>query len=268
MSLLALIAGASTGLLLGILGSGGSIVTMPAFIYLLGVDPKPAIAMSLGVVGLTAGITALQHGWRGNINFRIVLIFGAFGAVGTFVGAKIGVVMPETLQLVMFALIMYAAAYKMLRPRRVPAVVVGRTPDGADAMVLGEVDAPLHYGHIALHGVLVGVLTGIVGVGGGFLIVPALVLLSGLPMKQAVGTSLAIIALKSFAGFAGYAGAVPIDLGLMATFSAVAVTAGFVGGLITHKIPEASLKTGFAIFLLLVASYMLFREVSTAVGFA
>ncbi len=266
MSILALIAGASTGLLLGILGSGGSIVTMPAFIYLLGVDPKPAIAMSLGVVGLTAGITALQHGWRGNVNLRIVLIFGAFGAVGTFVGAKIGVVMPETLQLVMFALIMYAAAYKMLRPRRVP-VVVGRTPDGADLIAPVEADAPLHYGHIALHGVLVGVLTGIVGVGGGFLIVPALVLLSGLPMKQAVGTSLAIIALKSFAGFAGYAGSVPIDLGLMATFSAVAVSAGFVGGLISHKIPEGILKTTFAVFLLLVASYMLFKEVATATGF-
>ena len=265
MSFLVLLAGASTGLLLGILGSGGSIITMPAFIYLLGVDPKPAIAMSLGVVGLTAGISSLQHGWRGNINFRIVLIFGAFGAVGTFAGAKIGVILPDTVQLLMFASIMYYAAYKMLMQRRMQRskpVIVGAQKDLNGPAVDDQALGSLHFGHIALHGVVVGILTGIVGVGGGFLIVPALVLLSGLSMKRAVGTSLMIIALKSFAGFAGYVGAVPIDLVLMATFSAVAVTAGLAGGLVSHKIPEAGLKTSFAIFLLIVASYMLFQEFS------
>jgi|TARA_B100002003_G_scaffold187233_1_gene175787 uncharacterized membrane protein YfcA len=189
MSIFVLLAGASTGLMLGILGSGGSIVTLPAFIYLLGVDPKPAIAMSLGVVGLTAGISALQHGWRGNVNLRIVLIFGLLGAIGTFAGAKIGIILPDVLQLVMFALIMYAAAYKMIRPS--PAAAAAANENAAPS---------LRYVHIALHGVIVGILTGIVGVGGGFLIVPALVLLSGLGMKEAIGTSLAIIALKSFAG--------------------------------------------------------------------
>jgi len=262
MSIFVLLAGASTGLMLGILGSGGSIVTMPAFIYLLGVAPKPAIAMSLGVVGLTAGISALQHGWRGNVNFRIVLIFGLFGAAGTFAGARIGILLPDTLQLVMFALIMYAAAYKMIRPGPVAA-------GGGAGSIAGDNDnaPPLRYLHIALHGVIVGILTGIVGVGGGFLIVPALVLLSGLGMKEAIGTSLAIIALKSFAGFAGYAGSVPIDWPLMAVFSAVAITAGVVGGLISHKIPAAILKSSFAVFLLLVASYMLYREISTVSAF-
>ncbi len=262
MSIFVLLAGASTGLMLGILGSGGSIVTMPAFIYLLGVAPKPAIAMSLGVVGLTAGISALQHGWRGNVNFRIVLIFGLFGAAGTFAGARIGILLPDALQLVMFALIMYAAAYKMIRPNPVAA-------GGGAGNITGDNDnaPPLRYLHIALHGVIVGILTGIVGVGGGFLIVPALVLLSGLGMKEAIGTSLAIIALKSFAGFAGYAGSVPIDWPLMAVFSAVAITAGVVGGLISHKIPAAILKSSFAVFLLLVASYMLYREISTVSAF-
>lgn len=257
MSLLALLAGAATGLMLGILGSGGSIVTLPAFIYLLGAEAKPAIAMSLGVVGFTAGITALQHGWRGQVDLRIVVIFGFFGAAGSFAGARIGVVMPEMLQLVMFALIMYLAAYKMLRPKRLEA-----------AEAAGAAGAPpsLRYGHIALHGVLVGILTGIVGVGGGFLIVPALVLLSGLSMKRAVGTSLAIIALKSFAGFAGYAGAVAIDLELMATFSAVAAVAGIIGGLMSHKLPEAILKNAFAVFLFLVASYMLYQELAKLAG--
>jgi uncharacterized protein len=261
MSIFVLLAGASTGLMLGILGSGGSIVTMPAFIYLLGVDPKPAIAMSLGVVGLTAGISALQHGWRGNVNFRIVLIFGLFGAAGTFAGARIGIILPDVVQLVMFALIMYAAAYKMIRPG---AAATGRTNE---AMEGENIMPPSRYMHIALHGVIVGILTGIVGVGGGFLIVPALVLLSGLGMKEAIGTSLAIIALKSFAGFAGYAGSVPIDWHLMAVFSAVAITAGFIGGLISHKIPAAILKSSFAVFLLLVASYMLVQEISTAAAF-
>ncbi|MBT6138580.1 MAG: sulfite exporter TauE/SafE family protein [Rhodospirillaceae bacterium] len=266
MSFLVLIAGASTGLLLGILGSGGSIITLPAFIYLLGAEPKPAIAMSLGVVGLTAGIAALQHGWRGNVNPRIVLVFGLFGAVGTFAGAKIGVVMPETLQLVMFALIMYFAAYKMLRPNRTTSG--GPISSDVDLPKLSEEASPaLRYGHIAAHGVMVGVLTGIVGVGGGFLIVPALVLLSRLSMKQAVGTSLAIIAIKSFAGFAGYVGAVSIDLEMMATFSAVAIAAGFAGGMISHKISEAILKTSFAIFLLVVASYMMLQEITSAAAF-
>ena len=114
---------------------------------------------------------------------------------------------------------------------------------------------------------MVGVLTGIVGVGGGFLIVPALVLLSRLSMKQAVGTSLAIIAIKSFAGFAGYVGAVSIDLEMMATFSAVAIAAGFAGGMISHKISEAILKTSFAIFLLVVASYMMLQEITSAAAF-
>ncbi|MBT4490438.1 MAG: sulfite exporter TauE/SafE family protein [Rhodospirillaceae bacterium] len=263
MSVLVLLAGASTGLLLGILGSGGSIVTMPAFIYLLDVEPKPAIAMSLGVVGLTAGISALQHGWRGNINFRIVLIFGFFGAIGTYAGAKIGIIMPDTLQLVMFALIMYYAAYKMFVPKRV-AVVVGSPNQATSVAEEDGMMASLHFGHIAMHGVLVGVLTGIVGVGGGFLIVPALVLLSGLPMKKAVGTSLAIIAIKSFAGFAGYAGSVPIDLELISAFSVVAIVAGLVGGLLSHKIPETTLRTSFAVFLLIVASYMLFQEITKA----
>ena len=252
--------------MLGILGSGGSIVTMPAFIYLLDVDPKPAIAMSLAVVGLTAGMSALQHGKRGNVNLRIVLIFGLFGAAGTYAGARIGVIMPDALQLIMFALIMYAAAYKMIRPTPAPAAVI--TPEGRHVAAPGDgTAAPLRYGHIAAHGILVGILTGMVGVGGGFLIVPALVLLSGLGMKEAIGTSLAIIALKSFAGFAGYVGSVPIDLELMATFSAVAIGAGFIGGLISHKIPAGILKSSFAVFLLLVASYMLFREISAAAAF-
>jgi hypothetical protein len=115
--------------------------------------------------------------------------------------------------------------------------------------------------HMALHGIGVGVLTGFVGVGGGFLIVPALVLLSRIPMKIAVGTSLAIVAAKSYAGFAGYMGAVPIDWALMGGFTAVTVVASFVGTRIAHRFSQDALKRGFAVFLLFVASYILLKSV-------
>jgi len=260
MSILLIMAGIVTGLLLGILGSGGSIVTMPALMYLLNVEPKPAIAMSLGIVGITALIAAFQHWRKGNVNLSVALVFSVFGAAGTYGGAKIGVVMPELLQLGLFAAIMYLAAYRMLKPQKLETQreVLSVGPGGVAA--IDHAVASTRLGHIALHGVFVGVLTGIVGVGGGFLIVPSLVLLSGLPMKQAVGTSLAIVSAKSFAGLAGYAGAVAIDYALMGTFTAVAVGSGVAGGYISSRLSANLLKKGFAAFLILVATYIVLKE--------
>lgn len=268
MSALTILAGAFTGLLLGLLGSGGSIVTMPALMYLLDIDPKPAIAMSLGIVGATALVSALQHWWRGNVNMPVVLVFGLFGAAGTFVGAKIGTIMPTELQLALFTAIMYVAAYKMLMPSRsahsIPATNMShvRQPNAGQVSVAAAI--PLRHGPIAVHGVTVGILTGIVGVGGGFLIVPALVLLSNLSMKEAVGTSLLIIAMKSFAGFAGYAGSVPMNFTLLGTFTAVAIVGGVAGGFVSHKVPGMVLRKGFAVFLVVVATYILLREFTTS----
>lgn len=257
MSLAILIAGLVTGLVLGIFGSGGSIITTPALLYLLDVEAKSAIAMSLGIVAVTASVTALQH-WRwGNVNLKITAVFGAFGVMGTYAGALLGVITPVVIQLTIFALVMYAAAYKMLKPKpkhkSVGAAAVADCPDG-------HCDER-QYTHIAIHGIAVGILTGVVGVGGGFLIVPALVLLSGLPMKQAVGTSLSIVALKSFAGFAGYAGAVEINYTLMAIFTSVAIVGSIFGSLISHRLPSALLQRGFGTFLVFVASYILFKSV-------
>jgi len=115
--------------------------------------------------------------------------------------------------------------------------------------------------HIALHGVGVGVLTGLVGVGGGFLIVPALVLLSGIPMKTAVGTSLVIVAAKSYAGFIGYVGGVPIDWHVMGSFTAVTVLGSFIGARFSGQLSQATLKKAFAWFLVVVATYILFKSV-------
>lgn len=256
MSISIIIAGLVTGILLGVFGSGGSIITMPALLYLLDVEPKAAIAMSLGIVAVTATITALQHWRHGNVNLKITAIFGIFGIAGTYAGALVGVITPVVIQLSIFALVMYAAAWKMLQSDSQHKPVGAAVTDCPD----GHCD-DLNYRHIAIHGIAVGILTGIVGVGGGFLIVPALVLLSGLPMKNAVGTSLSIVSLKSFAGFAGYAGSVAIDYSLMGTFTAIAVIGSVIGSQLGHRLPADILKKGFGGFLLLIASYILFKSV-------
>lgn len=252
MSLAVLFAGLFTGLLLGVFGSGGSIATTPALLYLLNVEPKSAIAMSLGIVAITASITSVQHWRKGNVNLKVTAVFGAFGVMGTYGGALLGVITPVTIQLTIFALVMYAAAWKMLKKKhKSVGAAAAECPNG-------NCDE-FQYKHIAIHGVTVGVLTGVVGVGGGFLIVPALVLLSGLSMKEAVGTSLSIVALKSFAGFAGYAGAVEIDYMLMANFTVIAIAGSFIGSHISHRLPAALLQRSFGLFLVLVASYIIVK---------
>lgn len=261
MSLSVILAGLVTGLVLGIFGSGGSIIMTPALLYLLHVEPKSAIAMSMGIVAVTATITAIQHGWRGNVNLRVTAIFGLFGVVGTYAGALLGVVTPVVIQLGVFALVMYAAAWKMLAPTPpVPKSVGAAVVEGC----IGDECEEFCYKKIAVHGIGVGILTGFVGVGGGFLIVPALVLLSGLSMKRAVGTSLGIVSVKSIAGFAGYAGAVAIDYGTMALFTAIAIAGSTLGSFIGHHLPAAHLKRAFGLFLVLVASYMLIKSVLLA----
>jgi uncharacterized membrane protein YfcA len=247
------ISGLATGLVLGIFGSGGSIVAVPALLYLLGLGAKEAIAMSLGIVAVTATISALDNWRHGNVNLRITAVFGLFGVIGTYAGARLGVVTPATVQLVLFALVMYAASWKMLSKKK--AAPAGEP--APDEPVLGR-----RMAHIAMHGLVVGLLTGLVGVGGGFLIVPALVLLSGIPIRQAIGTSLAIVAIKSYAGFAGYFGAIPINYGLMASFTGVTVAGSLVGTRVARRLHGALLTRGFAWFLIIVASYILFKSVA------
>ncbi|TAN59124.1 MAG: sulfite exporter TauE/SafE family protein [Rhodospirillales bacterium] len=261
MSPFAILAGLATGLMLGLFGSGGSIITLPALIYLLGVETKPAIAMSLGIVGVTAALAAVTHWRQGHVNLPVAAVFGLFGVAGTFAGAKIGLIMPELVQLLMFAAIMLAAAWRMLKPSVHQAhndsFLIRLDCSGSASLVCFDY---AKVGHIALHGIVVGVLTGMVGVGGGFLIVPALVLLSGLAMKEAVGTSLVIVSAKSFAGFAGYVGALAIDYSLMAVFTAIAIAGSFIGSAASKRLSADKLKKGFAVFLVLVAGYIVVKE--------
>lgn len=255
---LAVFAGIATGLVLGIFGSGGSIIAVPALLYLLHLGPKEAIAMSLGIVAVTATISAIDHWRHHNVNLRISAVFGLFGVIGTYAGARMGVLAPATIQLVLFALVMYAAAWKMLAKPAATAVAAP-TELPADEAIFGR-----RMAHIAGHGVVVGVLTGLVGVGGGFLIVPALVLLSGIAIRQAIGTSLAIVAAKSYAGFAGYLGAVPIDYSLMGIFTAITVVSSLIGTRLARRLPGNLLKRGFAWFLVIVATYILYKSLPGA----
>ena len=255
MTPLVLISGIVTGLVLGIFGSGGSIIAVPALLYLIDLDAKQAIAMSLGIVAVTATISAFDNWRHGNVNLRVSAVFGLFGVIGTYGGARLGVLTPAVVQLVLFALVMYAAAWKMLVKKKAVATA-GLAEPAPDEPVIGA-----RLGHIAGHGIVVGVLTGLVGVGGGFLIVPSLVLLSGIPIRQAIGTSLAIVAAKSYAGFAGYVGAIPIDYALMGSFTAVCVVSSLAGTRVARRLPGELLKRGFAWFLVVVASYILLKSV-------
>jgi len=259
MIFLAIISGAITGIVLGLFGSGGSIIAMPALMYLLNVEAKSAIAMSMGIVAVTATFSGWDNWRRGNVNLKVAVMFGLFGVIGTYGGARLGVYTPVQIQLTLFALVMYAAAYKMLQRKKQPA---GQLATAGGPPLPEEKVISAHMGHIAAHGIGVGVLTGLVGVGGGFLIVPALVLLSGIPMKIAIGTSLVIVAAKSYSGFAGYVGAVPVDWTTMALFTTVTVAGSFIGTRIAHRFSQETLKRSFGIFLVFVASYILLKSVA------
>ena len=263
MILIAIFAGAATGIVLGLLGSGGSIIAVPALLYLLHVEPKQAIAMSLGIVAITATISAWDNWRRGNVDVRVAAVFGLFGVVGTFGGTRLGVHTPVALQLGLFALVMLAAAWRMLKTKKQLVLQTAQLAGaGGPSIDIAESEnLKAHLAQIALLGIGVGALTGLVGVGGGFLIVPALVLLSGIPMKTAIGTSLAIVAANSSTGFAGYIGAVPVDWTMMASFAAVTVTGSFAGTRLAHRFSQETLKRSFGVFLIFVATYILIKSV-------
>ncbi len=245
------------GLALGLLGSGGSILTVPVLVYLLGQDEKSAIAGSLLVVGVIATSGGLQHAWRRSVDWRSVLYFGLPGMAGTYGGAWLGGRVSGALQLAVFAIVMLLAAALMLRPS--PKL------DPAASSITRR--AP---GKVVLDGLAVGLLTGFVGVGGGFLIVPALVLLSGLSMHLAVGTSLVIIALKSFTGFFKYLEVLQdlglsLDWNILLLLCVIGVFGSLLGQRLGHHVPQLVLQRLFAIFLLLIGSLILYQNIGTLI---
>ncbi len=253
MLLLGISLGLFIGLSLGLLGGGGSILAVPIFVYVLGFDAKQAIAMSLAVVGVTSLMGAIGH-WRiGNVHVRVALVFGAVAMVGTYLGARLSVFFSGAAQLVLFALVMLSAAYFMLRGR-----VPGLSAAAGESHLADRSHLPIAL--IALEGIAVGVLTGLVGVGGGFLIVPALVLLARVPMKQAVGTSLAVIAMKSATGFLGYLGQVEVAWAFMGAFTAVAIVGILIGTYLVRFVPQGTLRRAFAVFLIVMSGGILYQN--------
>jgi len=236
------------GLALGSLGGGGAILTVPVLVYALGYAARPAVAASLLVVGLTSLVGALVH-WRlGNVRLPAAALFGALAMGGAFAGARLSVFMSGAGQLVLLAFVMVAAGVSMLRRRH------DQNEDGLPRTTPG-------LAMLAPVALAVGVLTGLVGVGGGFLVVPALVVLARIPLREAIGTSLAVIALNSAAGFAGYLGTVSVDWGFLTGFAATAIVGALAGAALTRVVPVAALRQSFAMLLLGGGGLLLYTNV-------
>lgn len=253
------------GVSLGLIGSGGSILTVPILVYIMGVDPVLATAYSLFIVGATALIGGIQNARLGTVDFKTVLIFGIPSIIAVyltrafilpFIPADVFSVGDFTvtkpiLLMLLFAVVMVAASISMIKP-------VKKSVENKENE---EKELSYNYPMILLEGTVVGLLTGLVGAGGGFLIIPALVLLAKMPMKKAVGTSLFIISAKSLIGFTGdLGGEMLIDWTVLGIFTLASVIGIFIGILLSKKIPGAKLKTGFGWFVLVMGIYIIIKE--------
>lgn len=245
---IALALAALVGVSLGLLGGGGSILTVPILTYVLGMPPREAIAASLFIVGATSAVSMIGHAKAGRVRWKTGLLFGVAGMAGAFAGGVIGGYIPGAILMVLFAVMMIVTATAMIR---------GRKRQPAQSTDTEHKPALLR---ILLDGFLVGIATGLVGAGGGFLIVPALNLLGGLPMAIAVGTSLLVITMKSFAGLGGYLFSVQLNWPIVLAFTATAIAGSFAGVAFAGRVPERALRKGFGIFVLVMGAFVLIQE--------
>jgi len=248
------------GISLGLIGGGGSILTVPVLVYLFKVEPVTATAYSLFIVGATSLVGVFPKYKKGEINIKTAIVFGIpsilsvystrvfivpaipneIFTLGSFVATK------AFMTMLLFALLMVFASVSMIRSKK--------------QVVDEEGEQVFNYPMILLEGTVVGLITGLVGAGGGFLIIPALVLFSKLPMKQAIGTSLLIIAAKSLIGFTGDLGRQSINWNLLLSVTMLAIAGIFIGNTIGNKIAADKLKKGFGWFVLVMGIYIIFRE--------
>ncbi len=250
------------GMTLGLIGGGGSILTVPILVYLFSVDAVLATAYSLFIVGLTSLIGSFSHISQGNVHWRTAIVFGIPSIISVYITRSYLVpLVPHHIMnigsfeltkplaiLMFFAVLMILASYTMIR---------GNKASSEEATTEISYNYPL----ILLEGVVVGAITGFVGAGGGFLIIPALVLLAKLQMKQAVGTSLVIIAMKSLIGFLGdLKGNESIDWTFLGIFSLVAIVGIIVGSILSKKVSDAKLKPAFGYFVLIMGIYIIGKE--------
>jgi uncharacterized membrane protein YfcA len=237
------------GVSLGLLGGGGSILAVPLLVYVAGLDVHVAIGMSLAIVGATSLGGAVVHGRGGRVDLKAALVFGVAGMVAAPLGARASYAVPPRVLLLLFASLMLVVGGLMLR---------GRRGDGSGAAQRSRRLT------LAGAGVGVGALTGFLGVGGGFLIVPALTLLAGLPIHTAVGTSLLVIALNAAAGLAGHLGQAHIPLGLTAAFTAASLAGAALGGWLAGRLEANPLRRGFAGFVVLIGLALLVANLRPA----
>ncbi|HEY6562340.1 MAG TPA: sulfite exporter TauE/SafE family protein [Polyangiaceae bacterium] len=256
MFTVALVLALLIGVALGLLGGGGSILTLPILRYALEMDAHEAIATSLFVVGTTSIAALIPHARAGNVRWKTGLLFGLAGMAGAYLAARAAHYVPEIVLLIGFSLMMFATALAMLRRRRLPESLATALPP-ARKHALPKV---------LVEGLVVGAVTGLVGAGGGFLVVPALVLLGGLPMPAAVGTSLLVIAMKSLAGFAGFVGHTPIAWPTALLVSGAAVLGSVGGAALAGRIPPRMLRTGFGWFVVAMAFFLLAQELPALWG--
>jgi len=243
MLLLDLALGFGIGASLGLLGGGGSILTVPALVYLIGQTPQTAVVTSLAIVGANSAVGAFFHRAQGTLNWRVAIVFGGVGMLAAYWAAGISKRFPPEVLMVAFAGLMLVVGALLLF-RKTPAQRDLDHPGPALIKVIAS-------------GAAVGLLTGILGVGGGFLIVPALVMLVGLPMHHAVGTSLVIIAMNSAAGVLGHLGDGSLNVEVIAAFVTAGIVGTFAGAALGRRLDAALLRRAFAVFVIGLAVFLL-----------
>ena len=248
------------GLTLGLLGSGGSAITVPILVYLVGHDAKASIAESMAIVGIISLAGAIPKATNGLVNWNSVLWFGIPAMFGAYIGAWLGGLASDSTQLIVFGMVIISAAMFMMKN----AFGSSNVEDESQTRPTKTRDL-LGYGKVIGEGILVGALTGFVGVGGGFLIVPSLLILEKLPIRTAIGTSLVIISMKSAIGFAKYQYIladleISVDVTSIITFSLIGIAGCGIGTILNKQLNQKTLKKVFAIFLVLIGAFVIYRE--------
>lgn len=242
------------GLSLGLIGGGGSIITVPVLVYVIGVEAHEAVGMSLAVVGGTSFVGSFLHYRRGSLELKTGIIFGASGIVGALLGSPLTRLLSPPNLMMTFALLMLFIAVLMIRKKKVSESEIEKIEKNPNTL------------KSLAAGLGVGILTGFLGVGGGFLIVPALLMFGGLSMKNAIGTSLFVIFLNCIAGLVGHASQNHFDWKLTALVTSLAVVGAIVGTLLSHRIAAHRLQKGFAVFVLAVAFFLIAQNFRLVFG--